>query len=339
MDRVVYFWHHGWKLTIQRLAADQASVVTFDADALAAIDRACHALLREVHARQGPRSNSARAREADLRALVLWLRGQGITQPSGLNRAVLRGWLAHLHGEGYARSSMARMLSSARSLLRHLERSGLEIDAAALRLRAGRAPQHLPAVLTENQAGNLLRHDVASGHMTRSERLLALRDQAALELLYGAGLRAAELVSLRIADLALGDRQALVRGKGNRERRILFGEPAAIAVALYLRESRIHLTAGKPPHDILLVNWRGGPLSVRSVGLIVENRAMAVGLADKAHPHALRHSFATHLLNGGADLRTVQQLLGHASLATTQRYLHVADPRLRDVYHRCHPRA
>ena len=313
--------------------------MTFEVDALSAIDRACHALLREVHARQGPRSNSARAREADLRALVIWLRDQGIREPGGLNRAVLRGWLAHLHGEGYARSSMARMLSSARSLLRHLERSGLAIDAGALRLRAGRAPHQLPSVLTENQAGNLLRPDTTSRNPSRIERLLALRDQVALELLYGAGLRAAELVSLRVADLALGDRQAIVRGKGDKERRVLFGEPAADAIALYLTEGRIPLTAGKTPHDILLVNWRGGPLSVRSVGLIVESRAMAVGLADKAHPHALRHSFATHLLNGGADLRTVQQLLGHASLATTQRYLHVADPRLRDVYHRCHPRA
>jgi len=326
-------------LTIQRLATEQPVTMTFEADAVAALDRACHALLREVHARQGSRSNSARARDADLRSLVTWLREQGITEPAGLNRAALRGWLAHLHGEGYARSSMARMLSSARSLLRHLERSGLEIDAGALRLRAGRAPHRLPAVLTENQAGNLLRPEVASRNSTRIERLLAFRDQAALELLYGAGLRAAELVSLKVADLALGDRRAIVRGKGEKERRILFGEPAAAAIGLYLTESRIPLTAGKIPHDILLVNWRGGPLSVRSVGLIVESRAVAVGLADQAHPHALRHSFATHLLNGGADLRTVQQLLGHASLATTQRYLHVADPRLRDVYHRCHPRA
>jgi site-specific recombinase XerD len=231
------------------------------------------------------------------------------------------------------------MLSSARSLLRHLERSGLEIDPGALRLRAGRAPHQLPAILTENQAGNLLRKGTSPRNLKRIERLLALRDQAALELLYGAGLRAAELVSLRITDLALDERQAIVRGKGDKERRILFGEPAAAAVARYLNEGRIPLMASKAPHDILLVNWRGGPLSVRSVGLIVESRALQVGLADKAHPHALRHSFATHLLNGGADLRTVQQLLGHASLATTQRYLHVADPRLRDVYHRCHPRA
>ena len=324
---------------IERADRNQRAGVVFEAAAASAIERACHALLREMHARQGPRSNSARAREADLRTLVAWLLAQGISEPTGLNRAALRGWLAHLHAEGYARSSMARMLSSARSLLRRLERSGNDIDPGALRLRAGRASRSLPAVLTENQAGSLLIAGVASVSATRMERLLALRDQAALELLYGAGVRAAELVSLRMSDLDVSAQSAIVRGKGDKERRVLFGQPAAEAAARYLAESRGHLTAGKAPHDIFLVNWRGGPLGVRSVGLIVESRARAVGLADTTHPHALRHSFATHLLNGGADLRTVQVLLGHASLATTQRYLHVANPLLRDVYHRCHPRA
>ena len=301
------------------------------------LDRACEGFLREVRARQGPGSHSARARTADLRALTCWARVHGVTEPAGLNRGVLRAWLAHLHGEGYARSSMARMLSSARSLLRHLERSGIPIDASALRLRAGREPRRLPVVLTEQQADRLLAPNPPTPK--RLERLLAMRDQAALELLYGAGVRAAELVSLRIRDLDLPNLQAIVLGKGDKERRVLFGEPAAKAITKYLDEARPPLLAGRKAHETVLVNWQGGPLTVRSVGLIVERRAVAVGLRDKAHPHALRHSFATHLLNGGADLRTVQTLLGHASLATTQRYLHVADPRLRDVYHRCHPRA
>ncbi|MGH2389873.1 MAG: tyrosine-type recombinase/integrase [Chloroflexota bacterium] len=301
------------------------------------LDRACAAFLLEVRARQGMGSNSARARAADLRALSSWARAGGITEPAGLTRGALRAWLAHLHGQGYARTSMARMLSSARSLLRHLERTGSTIDAGALRLRAGREPRTLPAVLTEQQANRLMESSAIKS--SRLERLLALRDQAALELLYGAGIRAAELTALRLRDLDLADLQAIVLGKGGQERRVLFGEPAAVAVSLYLAEGRPPLTAGRKAHETLLVNWQGGPLSVRSVGLIVEKRARAVGLGDKAHPHTLRHSFATHLLNGGADLRTVQQLLGHAGLATTQRYLHVADPKLRDVYHRCHPRA
>jgi integrase/recombinase XerC len=301
------------------------------------LDRACEGFLRTVEARQGAASHSARARAADLRALVSWARSQGIADPAGLNRGALRAWLAYLHGEGYARSSMARMLSTARSLLRHLERDGNPIDVTALRLRAGREPKRLPVVLTEQQAERLL--ELSPPKEKRLESLLALRDQAALELLYGAGLRAAELVSLRVSNLDPALRQAIVLGKGGKERRVLFGDPAAIATATYLEKGRPPLTSGRKAHDTLLVNWRGGPLTVRSVGLIVERRAVAVGLSDKTHPHALRHSFATHLLNGGADLRTVQMLLGHASLVTTQRYLHVADPRLRDVYHRCHPRA
>jgi integrase/recombinase XerC len=120
---------------------------------------------------------------------------------------------------------------------------------------------------------------------------------------------------------------------------VLFGDPAAAALDLYLTQGRPKLVSGGKLHDALFVNFRGGPLTVRSIGLIVDRRAKAVGLTGGTHPHALRHSFATHLLNGGADLRTVQLLLGHASLTTTQKYLHIADPRLRDVYRRCHPRA
>jgi integrase/recombinase XerC len=128
-------------------------------------------------------------------------------------------------------------------------------------------------------------------------------------------------------------------GKGSKERRVLFGEPAAAAIREYLTSARPLLVARAPEHDVLLVNWRGGPLTVRGLALVVEKRAREAGLTGGLHPHTLRHSFATHLLNGGADLRTVQLLLGHESLATTQRYLHVADPRLHELYHRCHPRA
>jgi integrase/recombinase XerC len=120
---------------------------------------------------------------------------------------------------------------------------------------------------------------------------------------------------------------------------VLYGEPAQHALELYLAVGRPALVAKIRDHGRLVVNWRGGPLTTRGIGLVVERRARAAGLLEQAHPHALRHSFATHLLNGGADLRTVQMLLGHSSLATTEQYLHIANPRLRQVYHQYHPRA
>jgi len=308
------------------------------------LESACDAFLLDLKARHGSHSHTVRAREADLRALRAWAFGQYLAGPECLTRSFLRAWLAHLHAEGYARTSMARMLSTARSLLRHLERSGAQVDASALRLSAGRSPKRLPVVLTEAQAKVLLAEEKAErvgqgGPAADLVGFLAMRDQCVLELLYGAGVRAAELVQIRLSELTITERKVIVRGKGNKERLVLYGEPAAKSLETYCAVARPALLAGHRDHTFLFLNWRGGPLTSRSVGLIVERRARAVGLDAQAHPHTLRHSFATHLLNGGADLKTVQQLLGHASLATTQGYLHVADPRLREVYHRFHPRA
>jgi site-specific recombinase XerD len=303
----------------------------------ATLERLSRDHLTELHAQRGPATHTVRARSTDLRLFLTWARERGITRPEEVTRAILRGWIAHLHTDGYARSSMARMLSSVRSLLRYCMRLGIAIEPSALRVTSGKLPRHLPDLLTESQAATLVEmgRQPASGALAK---LLALRDRALLELLYAAGLRAAELCALRLADLQLERREAYVRGKGGKERRVLFGEPARLALALYIEVARPRL-AGAATHAQVFVNWRGGPLTTRGVGLIVARRAREAGLEAADHPHALRHSFATHLLNGGADLRTVQELLGHSSLATTQRYLQVADPRLRDVYNRCHPRA
>ena len=295
------------------------------------------AFLLEQRARHGEHAHSLRARTSDMRLLVEWLRGRDIVDPERLTRSVLRAWVASLYEQGYARSSMGRMLSTARSFLRFREIGGATIDRTALSLSAGRQQKSLPGVLTEPQAARLL--DASTPRPAEGRVPLRLRDQAALELLYGAGLRAAELCSIRIADLSIESREVIVVGKGSKERRVLFGLPAARAVEAYLASARPLLMHGLPEHGRLLVNWRGGPLTVRGLALIVERRATEAGLTGGLHPHTLRHSFATHLLNGGADLRSVQLLLGHESLATTQRYLHVADPTLRDLYHRCHPRA
>ncbi|MDB5058615.1 MAG: Tyrosine recombinase XerC [Chloroflexi bacterium] len=303
-----------------------------------ALELAGDAFLVELTARHQNGSHSVRARTSDLRVLYHWAASSGVTEPEQLTRTALRSWIAQLHADGYARTSMARMLSTVRSFLRHRERTGAAIDRVALRLTAGRAPRTLPRVLTEVQAAGLL-GNTQNRSLGASRDPLDQRDQVALELLYGAGLRASELCSLTTASISIGSRELIVLGKGAKERRVLFGEPAATALDEYLAHGRPRLVANAKQHDALLVNFRGGPLTVRSIGLIVDRRAKAVGLAGNTHPHALRHSFATHLLNGGADLRTVQLLLGHESLVTTQKYLHIADPRLRDVYRRCHPRA
>ncbi len=302
-----------------------------------ALGRAIEEFLLDELARRGEKAQSLRARTSDTHTLLEWAIGQGVAEPERLTRNVLRSWIATLHAQGYARSSMARMLSTARSFLRFCEIRGATIDRNALSLSAGRQQRSLPAVLTEPQAARLL--DSPAGRSAGNRDPLQLRDQAALELLYGAGLRAAELCSIRLDSLSLERRELIVMGKGAKERRVLFGQPAARAVEAYLSRSRPMLVAGARGHQALIVNWRGGPLTARGLALIVERRAVAAGLTGGLHPHTLRHSFATHLLNGGADLRTVQLLLGHESLATTQKYLHVADPTLRQLYHRCHPRA
>jgi len=307
-----------------------------------ALAAAVDTYLLELRAKSGPNSHSARARESDLRQLCEWLNQSGVHTVSGVSRSALRAWIASLHERGCARSTMERMLSSARALLRSAERQGVPIDRHALLVSAGRRPHALPPVLTEHQARQLLETATRSGAEGRTAeekvRALAQRDQVVLELLYAGGLRAAEVVTARIENLSLETGRLIVRGKGDRERLVLFGDPSRRAIEGYLQSGRRNLI-GSAEHGFLVVNWRGAPLSARAVGLIVAQRASAAGLADQAHPHTLRHSFATHLLNGGADLRTVQLLLGHASLATTQHYLHVSNPGLKAVYHRYHPRA
>lgn len=293
--------------------------------------------LAELRARLGPNSHTLRARSTDLALFLEWAGARSLAGPAQVTRMALRSWIAYLHAEGYARSSMARMLSSVRSLLRYGAGLGVPVEPSVLRVSSGKLPRHLPEVLTEAQAETLVQMAQQSP-ATALARRLALRDRALLELLYAAGLRAAEVCALRLEDLQLDRCEAYVRGKGNKERRVLFGEPARSALRVYLEQARPRL-AEATRHVQVFVNWRGGPLTTRGVGLIVAKRAQEAGLETANHPHALRHSFATHLLNGGADLRTVQELLGHTSLATTQRYLQVADPRLRDVYNRCHPRA
>jgi integrase/recombinase XerC len=245
---------------------------------------------------------------------------------------VLRAYLAWLHEQGYARSTIARRLAAVRSWCRFLCRQGLLTTNPAVGLRGPRQDKKLPHFLSQEEIVRLLQ-----GPSTDTP--LGKRDRAILETVYSAGLRVSELTGLDIDDLDLEAGIAVVRGKGRRERLALLGPPAAAALAEWLT-ARAGLCDGKAArHNALFVNKNGTRLSTRSVGRLLEKYLAGAGLDPRSSPHTLRHSFATHLLDAGADIRSVQELLGHRSLGTTQIYTHVSTQRLRDSYHKAHPRA
>jgi len=278
-------------------------------------------------------------------------------------RATLRGYLAHLDDRGLARSSVSSNLGALRAFYRHARREGwVEGDPWAA-VSTPRLPRRLPKVLAVEDVERLLdatdvrprggrgrrRRAVAGepaggGEAPSANELgpvLALRDRSIIETAYAAGLRVSELAGLRLADVDLRRGEVRVIGKGNKERMGLLGRPAQEALGEYLAESRPWLRQRSRAADVgaLFLNARGGPLGVRGLRLRVDRLVRLTGLPEGVSPHTLRHSFASHLLEGGADLRVVQELLGHASLATTQVYTHVSPGRLRRAYAAAHPRS
>lgn len=247
-----------------------------------------------------------------------------------LRPRVLRGWLAWLHEKGYAKSTIARRLAALRSWCRYLRRQGLLEQDPAAGLRGPRKEQPLPHFLPAEGIRKML--DLPQG-----EEPLTHRDRALLETAYSAGVRVAELVGLNLDDLDLDEGSATVRGKGRRERLVFLGPPALEAIQVWLGD-REGLAKPKAA-GALFLNKNGTRLTTRSVGRILAKYLGPAGLDTEASPHSLRHSFATHLLNQGADIRGVQELLGHKSLATTQIYTHLSTARLRDHYKKAHPRA
>jgi integrase/recombinase XerC len=267
---------------------------------------------------------------ADLHGLAEFLARGGSAIPQATH-AVLRRWLANLQTRGYARASIARKAAAARSLYRYLARKGLvEANPAAL-LAAPKAASLLPAVLKPGEA-------VALVESPGGDDPLELRDRAILELLYASGIRVSELCGLDVDDLSLERNRVRVLGKGSRERDVPLGEVAAEALDAYLRRGRrALLPAGGNP--ALFLNRRRRRMTPRDVRGMVEQYRQRVLAGRRASPHTLRHSFATHLMEGGADIRAVQELLGHSSLAVTQRYTHVSRGRLFTAYRDSHPRA
>jgi integrase/recombinase XerC len=243
----------------------------------------------------------------------------------------IRAWLTHLHREGLERSSISRKVSALRSFFRYLVREGRLGENPAERVGTPRLQRRLPRHLNVEEAKLLV-------EAPDPGTPLGARDRAILELLYATGLRVAELTGLNLEDVDLREQILLALGKGRVERMVPFGRQARAALRAYLK-LRDQLGHARGDPDALFLNHRGGRLGSRSVRRLLDGYIERVAVHHRISPHGLRHSFATHLLDAGADLRSIQELLGHASLSTTQRYTHVTTERLREVYKKSHPRS
>jgi site-specific recombinase XerD len=281
---------------------------------------------------------------------LAWLEERGVDWRTP-GRTDLRAYLARLVASG-ARTSVSQRLAAIRSFHRFAARSGLSIGDPWSSIAAPRLPRRLPRVLEVDQIERLLQvidadEDAAETSSRRDRALataLAIRDRAIVEVAYAAGLRISELAAAELSSVDLRRGEIRVLGKGRKERIGLLGRPAVAALESYLEGSRGELEArgagrGIPPSDTIFLNSDGAPIGVRGLRYRIDRLCRRAGLPEGVSPHTLRHSFATHLLDGGADLRVVQELLGHESLATTQVYTHVSAARLRAAYSSAHPRA
>ena len=277
-----------------------------------------------------PRTVAAYA--SDLAGFIEWAGRGGVTGAEAADRTLLRRYVGHLVTRGYARRSIARKVSALRRYFAWAERVGHCAGDPSRGLSSPRGDGRLPRVLQQHELTTLLdtpRPAAVAGAAGERQR-----DDAVLEVLYGSGLRVAELCALDPTDLDLDRQRALVWGKGGKQRAVPLSEPAVTALRAWIDGPRQEAAAVAADPEALFLNQRGRRLTPRDVRRILDRRSEV-----PTHPHALRHTFATHLLDGGADLRAVQELLGHADLATTQRYTHVSRERLRSVHQATHPRA
>ena len=288
-------------------------------------DPAVEGFLALLAARRAPRTVDAYRR--DLADLAAHLGGP----PATASAEQVEAWLADLRARGQAPSSVARRAAAARSFYRHLVALGQRADNPAAEIDLPRRRRRLPRSLSLGEVERLI--DAANGTTPRS-----FRDRALVELLYGAGLRVSEAVGLERGGVDLEARTVRCIGKGDKERVVPLGSQAMEALRRYLARGRPYLDRRHRPE--LFLNAQGGPLTRGGAFLILRRLAAEAGLdAERIHPHLLRHSFATHLLEGGADLRSVQEMLGHADLGTTELYTHVSDRRRRETYFKAHPHA
>jgi integrase/recombinase XerC len=275
---------------------------------------------------------SVLAYSSDVERFVEWSARSGAEGPDDVDRILLRRYLAYMATRRYSRATIARTTASLRSYFQWCTKRGLVDHDPSVRLSAPSPDSRLPRVLGAMELGELMEPSNPASAAASPD--VDRRDDAVLELLYGGGLRVAELCGLDVDDLDLGRRVVLVTGKGSKERQVLIHHRCAAAIRIWLDGPRTALAREGSPTGALFYNTRGNRLGPRDVRRLLDRRSPV-----PTHPHALRHSFATHLLDGGADLRVVQELLGHASLQTTQVYTHVSKERLMTVYSGTHPRA
>lgn len=279
--------------------------------------------------------NTVAAYRRDLTDFTGWAEPRGLDGPAGVDRRTLRAYLVDVADRPSAPSTVARRVASLRRYFAWCARTGVIDSDPSITLRTPSGPKRLPRVLQDDDLREVLEPPVdpetEADPVARARRL---QDDAVLELLYGSGLRVGELCGLRDGDLDLAGARVTVWGKGSKQRTVPLGDPTVVALRAWLDDGRAQLAGPSTPADVVFVNTRGNPLAPRDVRRILDRRS-----ATPTHPHALRHTFATHLLDGGADLRVVQELLGHQDLSTTQIYTHVSRERLRRVYDETHPRA
>jgi integrase/recombinase XerC len=279
------------------------------------------------------RNASAHTLKAYSHDLALFAAYAGSRGWKQIDHIAVRGFLSQLYETGLSKTSVARALAAVRSLYRWLAREGVVEQNPAKLVSTPKLPKKLPRVPTIEEMNSVI-----DGEMPEAAAFPE-RDRLMLELLYGCGIRNSELTGINLDDIRLSAEAILIRGKGKKERYVPFGDSVKTGLAAYLPERGRVLDAGHKNCNALLINRRGGRLTTRSVGRIVKKIAVAKGLSPDVHPHTLRHAFGTHMLEEGADLRAIQELLGHERLATTQRYTQLSMKHVLQVYDQTHPRA
>jgi integrase/recombinase XerC len=290
----------------------------------AVADFLCH--LRE----RNSSAHTIKAYSGDLANFTAYAGSRGW---KSIDHIAIRGFLSQLYDQGLGKTSVARSLAAVRSLYRWLAQEGVVEQNPAKLVATPKLPKKLPRVPTIEEMNSVL-----DGAMPEAAAFPE-RDRLMLELLYGCGIRNSELTGIDVGDIRLSAEAILIRGKGKKERYVPFGESVKNALAPYLPIRQVTITEAHKSTPALLVNRRGGRLTTRSVGRIIKKIAMAKGLSADVHPHTLRHAFGTHLLEEVADLRAIQELLGHERLATTQRYTQLSMKQVLQVYDQTHPRA